>query len=75
MHLRFAGGGTYFREGLLLGGLIIGILRYKAINYKKYGVVVLGGITLSQSGTALKSLGSLVSASEKANIEAIFPQR
>ena len=43
--------------------------------YRKYGVVVLGGITRSQSGTALKSLGSLVSASEKASIEAMFPQR
>ena len=33
------------------------------LRYKKYGVVVLGGITLSLSGTARKSFASLVSAS------------
>lgn len=43
--------------------------------HRKYGVVVRGGMTLSESGTALKSLGSLVAASLKTMIEAMLPQR
>lgn len=42
---------------------------------RKYGVVVLGGITRSESGTARNSFGSLVFTSLKTMIEAIFPQR
>lgn len=43
--------------------------------YRKYGVVVRGGMTLSESGTALKSFGSLVLASLKTIMEAMLPQR
>lgn len=42
---------------------------------RKYGVVVLGGITRSESGTARNNFGSLVFTSLKTMIEAIFPQR
>lgn len=42
---------------------------------RKYGVVVLGGITRSESGTARNNFGSLVFTSLKTIIEAIFPQR
>ena len=34
--LIFGGGGAYFREGLFLGGLIIGILRYFLVTSKHY---------------------------------------
>ena len=43
--------------------------------YKKYGVVILWGMTLSESGTALKSLASRCSVFENSRMEAMLPQR
>lgn len=42
---------------------------------RKYGVVVLGGITRSESGTARNSFGSRVFTSLKTIMEAMLPQR
>lgn len=42
---------------------------------RKYGVVMRGGITLFESGTASNNFGVLVSTSENSNILATLPHR
>lgn len=48
---------------------------YNTINYKKYGVTLLLGITLSESGTAWNNFGSTLSIELNSSILAILPHR
>ena len=54
---------------------ITAIISQLSNSYKKYGVVVRGGITLSESGTARNSFASRASVSVMERIAAILPHR
>ena len=58
---------------LLASNLFVQVFIYQL--QRKYGVVVLVGITLSESGTALKRFAWRLSVSVIASTAAMFPQR
>ena len=49
--------------------------KWSKLFQRKYGVVMRGGITRFESGTASNNFGVLVSTSENSNILATFPHR
>ena len=58
---------------LVLSTHILG--KWNTTSHRKYGVVMRGGITRFESGTASNNFGVLLSVSENSNMLATFPHR